>query len=166
MANITLASRKQTVIAIFLVIGFIYLVRLFYIQVIDKSYTLSANNNVLRYVTQYPARGLIYDRNGKLLVYNEAVYDLMVTPMQVKNIDTAEFCRLLEITREGFIERMEKAVKYSKYKPSLFEKQISKETYGYIEEKMYRFTGFFVQPRTLRFYPKPIGRICSDMWVR
>ena len=157
MANITLASRKQTVIAIFLVIGFIYLVRLFYIQVIDKSYTLSANNNVLRYVTQYPARGLIYDRNGKLLVYNEAVYDLMVTPMQVKDIDTAEFCRLLEITREGFIERMEKAVKYSKYKPSLFEKQISKETYGYIEEKMYRFTGFFVQPRTLRFYPKPIG---------
>ncbi|MBK6965670.1 MAG: penicillin-binding protein 2 [Bacteroidales bacterium] len=157
MANRTLASRKQTVIAIFLVIGFIYLVRLFYIQVIDKSYTLSANNNVLRYVTQYPARGLIYDRNGKLLVYNEAVYDLMVLPRQVKEIDTAEFCRLLEITREGFIERMEKAMNYSKYKPSLFEKQISKETYGYLEEKMYRFPGFFVQPRTIRFYPKPIG---------
>jgi len=157
MANRTLASRKQTVIAIFLVIGVIYLIRLFYIQVIDKSYALSANNNVLRYVTQYPARGLIYDRNGKLLVYNEAVYDLMVTPMQVKEIDTAEFCRLLEITYEGFLERMEKAVKYSRYKPSLFEKQISKETYGYIEEKMYRFPGFFVQPRTLRYYPKPIG---------
>jgi penicillin-binding protein 2 len=157
MANRTLASRKQTVIAIFLVIGFIYLVRLFYIQVIDKSYTLSANNNVLRYVTQYPARGLIYDRNGKLLVYNEAVYDLMVLPKQVKEIDTAEFCRLLEITREGFTERMEKAMKYSRYKPSLFEKQISKETYGYLEEKMYRFPGFFVQPRTIRFYPKPMG---------
>lgn len=157
MANQTLASRKQTVIAIFLVVGFIYLVRLFYIQVIDKSYTLSANNNVLRYVTQYPARGLIYDRKGKLLVYNEAVYDLMVLPTQVKKIDTAEFCRLLEITREGFIDRMDKAKKYSRYKPSLFEKQISKETYGYLEEKMYRFPGFFVQPRTLRFYPKPIG---------
>ncbi|MCB9016093.1 MAG: penicillin-binding protein 2 [Lentimicrobiaceae bacterium] len=157
MANKSLASRKQTVIAIFLVFGFIYLVRLFYIQVIDKSYTLSANNNVLRYVTQYPARGLIYDRNGKLLVYNEAVYDLMVLPVQVKQIDTAEFCRLLEITKEGFIDRMEKAKKYSRYKPSLFEKQISKETYGYLEEKMYRFPGFFVQPRTLRYYPKPIG---------
>jgi penicillin-binding protein 2 len=157
MANRTLASRKQTVIAIFLVIGFIYLVRLFYIQVIDKSYALSANNNVLRYVTQYPARGLIYDRNGKLLVYNEAVYDLMVLPRQVKEIDTAEFCRLLEITLEGFKERMEKAKSYSKYKPSLFEKQISKETYGYLEEKMYRFPGFFVQPRTIRFYPKPMG---------
>ena len=157
MADRALASRKQTVIALFLVIGFIYLVRLFYIQVIDKSYTLSANNNVLRYVTQYPARGLIYDRNGKLLVYNEAVYDLMVLPRQVKDIDTAEFCRLLEITHEGFDERMEKAVKYSKFKPSLFEKQISKETYGYLEEKMYRFPGFFVQPRTIRFYPEPIG---------
>jgi penicillin-binding protein 2 len=157
MANRTLASRKQTVIAIFLVIGFIYLVRLFYIQVIDKSYALSANNNVLRYVTQYPARGLIYDRNGTLLVYNEAVYDLMVLPRQVKEIDTAEFCRLLEITIEGFNERMEKAKSYSKFKPSLFEKQISKETYGYLEEKMYRFPGFFVQPRTIRFYPKPMG---------
>jgi penicillin-binding protein 2 len=157
MANRTLASRKQTVIAIFLVIGFIYLVRLFYIQVIDKSYALSANNNVLRYVTQYPARGLIYDRNGTLLVYNEAVYDLMVLPRQVKEIDTAEFCRLLEITIEGFNERMEKAKSYSKFKPSLFEKQISKEAYGYLEEKMYRFPGFFVQPRTIRFYPKPMG---------
>lgn len=157
MANRTLASRRQTVIAIFLVIGFIYLVRLFYIQVVDKSYTLSANNNVLRYVTQYPARGLIYDRYGTLLVYNEAVYDLMVLPKQVNDIDTTEFCRLLEISPEGFAERMEKAVNYSRYKPSLFEKQISKETYGYLEEKMYRFPGFFVQPRTIRYYPKPIG---------
>lgn len=157
MANKTLASRKQTVIAIFQVIGFIFLVRLFYIQVIDDSYTLSANNNVLRYVTQYPARGLIYDRNGKLLVYNEAVYDLMVLPTQVKKIDTTEFCQLLDITREGFIDRMKKAKNYSRYKPSLFEKQISKETYGYLEEKMYRFPGFFVQPRTLRYYPKPIA---------
>ena len=73
MANKSLASRKQTVIAIFLATGIIFLGRLFYLQIIDDSYELSANNNVLRYVTQYPARGLIYDRNGKLLVYNEAV---------------------------------------------------------------------------------------------
>ncbi len=157
MARTTNVSRQQTVIAIFLIIGIIYITRLFYIQVIDKSYALSANNNVLRYVTVYPARGLIYDRNGKLLVYNEAVYDLMVLPAQVKDIDTAEFCRLLDIPIEGFRERLDKAKKYSRYKPSLFEKQISKETYGYLEEKMYRFKGFFVQPRTLRKYPKPIG---------
>lgn len=157
MAQKSNVSREQTVIAIFLVIGFIFITRLFYIQVIDKSYALSANNNVLRYVTQYPARGLIYDRNGKLLVYNEAVYDLMVLPAQVNEIDTAEFCALLDITIEGFRERLAKAKKHSRYKPSLFEKQISKETYGYLEEKLYRFKGFFVQPRTLRKYPKPIG---------
>lgn len=157
MANNTLASRKQSVIAIFVAVGFIFLLRLFYLQVIDDSYELSANNNVLRYVTQYPARGLIYDRKGKLMVYNEAVYDLMVMPSQVKNIDTLEFCRLLDITREGFRQRLKKAKDYSRYKPSLFEKQLSKETYGYLEEKMYRFPGFFVQPRTLRKYPTPIG---------
>lgn len=157
MANKSLASRKQTVIAIFLATGIIFLGRLFYLQIIDDSYELSANNNVLRYVTQYPARGLIYDRNGKLLVYNEAVYDLMVLPRQVKDIDTLEFCRLLEITPEGFVQRMKKARDYSRFKPSLFEKQISKETYGYLEEKMYRFPGFFVQPRTLRKYPEPMG---------
>ncbi len=157
MAQKSNVSRAQTVIAIFIVIGAIYIIRLFYIQVIDDSYTLSANNNVLRYVTQYPARGLVYDRNGKLLVYNEAVYDLMVLPAQVKEIDTAEFCHLLQISVEGFRERLNKAKKYSRYKPSLFEKQISKETYGYLEEKMYRYKGFFVQPRTLRKYPKAIG---------
>ena len=157
MANNTLTSRKQSVIAIFVAVGFIYLLRLFYLQVIDDSYELSANNNVLRYVTQYPARGLIYDRNGKLLVYNEAVYDLMVLPKQVKDIDTLEFCSLLDISPEGFRQRLKKARDYSQYKPSLFEKQLSKETYGYLEEKMYRFPGFFVQPRTLRKYPTPIG---------
>lgn len=157
MASRIYADRKLVIITTFLVIGFIYLVRLFYIQVIDRSYTLSANNNVLRYITQYPSRGLIYDRNGKLLLYNEAVYDLMVIPRQVKDVDTGEICRLLDITKDGFIERMKKAKEYSPMLASAFEKQISKETYGYIEEKLYRFSGFFVQPRTLRKYPMSVG---------
>lgn len=157
MASRIYADRKIVIITTFLVIGFIYLVRLFYIQVIDRSYTVSANNNVLRYVTQFPARGLIYDRNGKLLLYNEAVYDLMVIPRQVKDVDTAEICRLLDIPVDGFLERMKKAKDYSPILASPFEKQISKETYGYIEEKLYRFRGFFVQPRTLRKYPMSIG---------
>ena len=157
MASHIYADRKRVIITTFLVIGFIYMVRLFYIQVIDRSYTLSANNNVLRYVTQFPARGLIYDRNGKLLVYNEAVYDLMVIPRQVKDLDTAEICRLLDITVEGFNERMKRAREYSPMLASAFEKQISKQTYGYVEEKLYRFRGFFVQPRTLRKYPMSIG---------
>jgi penicillin-binding protein 2 len=112
---------------------------------------------VLRYVTQFPARGLIYDRNAKLLVYNEAVYDLMVIPRELKDVDTAEICRLLDITVDGFKERMKKARDYSPMLASAFEKQISKETYGYFEEKLYRFRGFFVQPRTLRKYPMSIG---------
>jgi len=157
MASRIYADRKIVIITTFVAIGFIYLVRLFYIQIIDRSYTLSANNNVLRYVTQFPARGLIYDRNGKLLVYNEAVYDLMVIPRQVFDVDTAEICRLLDISVEGFNERMKKARDYSPMLASAFEKQISKETYGYIEEKLYRFRGFFVQPRTLRKYPMSIG---------
>jgi len=157
MASRIYADRKIVIVTTFIAMGLIYLVRLFYIQVIDRSYTLSANNNVLRYVTQFPARGLLYDRNGKLIVYNEAVYDLMVVPKQVKDLDTTELCRLLEIDKAGFIERMRKAREYSPFLASAFEKQISKETYGYIEEKLYRFQGFFVQPRTLRKYPQSIG---------
>ena len=157
MASRIYADRKIVIIITFVAVGFIYLLRLFYIQIIDRSYTLSANNNVLRYVTQFPARGLLYDRFGKLLVYNEAVYDLMVVPKQVKNIDTAEMCRLLEIDKAGFVERLRKAREYSPFLSSPFEKQISKEAYGYIEEKLYRFQGFFVQPRTLRKYPMSIG---------
>ncbi len=146
------ADRKIVIITIFLFVGVVYFVRLFYLQVIDKSYKYSAKNNVLRYVPQFPPRGLIYDRNGKLIVYNEVVYDLMVIPKQVKDVDTNELCRLLDITVEGFTERMKRA-NLTRDLASLFEKQLSKETYGYIEEKLYRFNGFFVIPRTLRKYP-------------
>lgn len=157
MASRIYADRKIVIITTFLVVGAVYLLRLFYIQIIDRSYSLSANNNVLRYVTQYPARGLIYDRNGKLLCYNEAVYDLMVIPRQVKDLDTIEMCNLLEIDLQGFRDRMKKARDYSPILASVFEKQISKETYGFIEEKLYRFTGFYVQPRTIRKYPQAVG---------
>lgn len=151
------SNRRYVIIGFFLFVGLIFIVRLFYIQVIVDRYILSSNNNVLRYVTQYPARGLIYDRFGKLLVYNEAAYDLMVTPHQVKNTDTFELCRLLEIDKQEFIDRIRKARIYSPYRPSSFEAQVSRETYGYLEEKMFRFPGFFVQPRTLRKYTYPIA---------
>ena len=157
MTNRIYADRKFVIIITFIVVGFIYLLRIFYIQVIDRSYRLSANNNVLRYVTQYPARGLIYDRFGKLLVYNEAVYDLMVIPKQIRVLDTAELCRLLDIDKVGFLLRIQKANAFSPFLASAFERQISKETFGYLEEKLYRFHGFYVQLRTLRKYPMPIG---------
>jgi len=150
-------NRKYIIMAMIAISVFIILVRLFYIQVIDDSYRLSADNNVLRYVTQYPARGLIYDRRGKLLVTNQAAYDLMVVPAQVQEMDTVGFCELTGITIESFRQRMKKAVSYSKRAPSLFLEQISAETYATLQEKMFSFTGFYVQPRTLRKYTRPIA---------
>jgi penicillin-binding protein 2 len=131
--------------------------RLFYVQVINDTYKLSANNNVLRYMTEFPARGLVYDRDGVLLVYNEAAYDLMVTPRQVKKIDTLDFCETIGITKQQFIKKMKQVKAYSPYKESIFEKQLSKETYAALQEKLYKFKGFFVQARTLRKYPQEIA---------
>ncbi|MBE0648369.1 MAG: penicillin-binding protein 2 [Bacteroidales bacterium] len=148
-------NRKFIILGLFLFTGIIFIIRLFYIQVMAENYILSANNNVLRYITQYPARGLIYDRNGKLLVYNEAAYDMMVIPREVKAMDTSEFCRLLGITVNHFRERLTQARRYSSYKPSVFESQINRENFGALQEKMFMFHGFFVQPRTLRSYSYP-----------
>ncbi len=151
------SKRKGIILATMIITGFIYLVRLFQIQVLDPSYKLSADSNVLRYVTDYPARGLIYDRNGELLVYNEAHYDLMVVPGQVRDIDTTEFCRLLGIEKELFESRLQQARDYSRFRPSVFESQISKNTFAVFQEKLFRFPGFFVQPRTLRNYTYPMA---------
>ncbi|CAN5505022.1 penicillin-binding protein 2 [soil metagenome] len=144
---------RLVILAIFTSVLFIFMIRLFYIQVVEDSYTVSANNNVLRYMVDYPARGMIYDRNGKILAFNQAVYDLMVIPRQVKDLDTNEFCGLLDIQKEDFIVKMEKARTFSKIKASIFEKQLSAETYATFQEKLYKFQGFYVQPRTLRKYP-------------
>ncbi len=155
--NRNLVNRQYVIIGIFALVGVIYLIKLFSLQVLDKEWIDSADNNVLRYVTQYPARGKVFDRNGKLLVYNEAVYDLMVVPGEAKNIDTMEFCRLLNISRETFEERFTKAKDYSRIKASVFLAQISKEDYAHIAEILYRFPGFYFQMRTLRHYPNAIA---------
>ncbi len=156
MRNI-LSSRRFVVIGVFVTIGVVFAIRLLYIQIIDGTYSELANRNALRYVTQYPSRGLVYDRNGKLLVYNEVVYDLMVIPRQVKNIDTNAFCSLLNITKEDFIKKMEKAKKYSVYTPSFFEKQILKDDFATLQEKLYTFQGFYAQKRTIRSYPDSVA---------
>ncbi|HIA12187.1 MAG TPA: penicillin-binding protein 2 [Flavobacteriales bacterium] len=148
-----LSSRKEIVILIFITVGIIFLIRLFYIQVIDDSYKLSAENNVLRYVTEYPSRGLIYDRKGKVMVYNQPAYDLMVIPKHVEPLDTIDLCNLIDITKEEFIEKLLKAKKYSYYKPSIFQEQLNSETYAALQEKMYKFDGFLVYNRSLRKYP-------------
>lgn len=146
-------NRKIILKGIVVLISIAFIIRLFYVQLIDEKYVLSANNNVLRYVTQYPARGLVYDRKGDLLIYNEAAYDLMVIPRLVRLVDTLEFCELVGISKEEYILKMVRARKYSSHKASVFEPQIPKESYGYIEEKLYKYPGFYVQSRTLRSYP-------------
>ncbi|MBR1769163.1 MAG: penicillin-binding protein 2 [Bacteroidales bacterium] len=156
MKNI-LSSRRFVIIGIFVAVGLVFAIRLLYIQIIDDTYRELANRNALRYVTQYPSRGLVYDRYGKLLVYNEIVYDLMVIPRQVKNIDTNEFCSLLKITKEDFVKKMDKAKKYSMYAPSFFEKQISKEDFATLQERLYIFQGFYAQKRTIRSYPDSVA---------
>lgn len=150
-------NRKYVIVALIVLASFGLLARLFVIQVVKETYRLSADNNVLRYVTQYPARGLIYDRNGKLIVFNRAAYDLMVIPAQTAKIDTGDFCSLLGITGDVFRERMSAAINYSRRAPSVFLKEISDETYAGFQEKMFLFPGFYVQPRTLRKYSKPVA---------
>lgn len=151
-------NRKYIVMSLIILACAGLLGKLFYLQVIEDSYRLSADNNVLRYVTQYPARGLIFDRNGKLMVSNMAAYDLMVIPSQVpRDMDTTSFCRLLGIDNMVFNDRMRAAINYSWRAPSVFLKQISDETYAVFQEKMFQYPGFYVQPRTLRKYTLPVG---------
>jgi penicillin-binding protein 2 len=151
-----LADRKYIIVGVFLLVGILYIARLFYIQIIDDSYKMDARNQAFRYVTEFPVRSYIYDRHKKLLVYNEAAYDLMVVPRNVKNLDTLDFCNLLGITKEMFIKKMKKAVQApnSPRKQSVFEKQLSPQDYASIQERLYRYPGFFVQSRTLRKYPQ------------
>ena len=151
------SNRSGIVKIIFLVVGIIFVGRLSMLQIFDKEYKEKAKNQSLRNITQYPARGLMYDRNGELLVYNEAVYDLMVIPRMVKNLDTNYFCQSVGITREDFEERMRKATVYSPYSASIFMKQISKEEFGRWENILYKFKGFYISKRTLRLYGKPIA---------
>ena len=149
-----LSNRKFIVGLIFLLIGIIFIVRLFNVQVLNDKYKLDSDNNVLREITEYPARGLIYDRYGELLVYNEAAYDLMVIPKQVKAVDTNGFCKLLEIENAEFVEKFNQAKNYSRYKPSTFLKEISSLSYAKIQEQLFKYPGFYVQTRTLRKYPR------------
>jgi len=151
------STRKYLITSIIVIASVALIIRLFVIQVVKDTYRLSADNNVLRYVTQYPARGLIYDRRGELVVTNQAAYDLMVIPSQTSKMDTSLFCQDLGITREIFIERMKAARNYSGRAPSIFLKQISAESYARFQEKIFMFPGFYVQPRTLRQYSRPVA---------
>jgi penicillin-binding protein 2 len=151
--NNKFAERKYVIQGIFIALGILFLFRLFYLQIIDEDLKIAAMNNTTRPITEYAKRGVIYDRNGIPLVFNQVAYDLNVDIKEIKEIDTLELCEILKISEEEFIERMKKV---SFADPS-FLKQINPETYAALEEKAYKFPGFYFQKRTIRKYPKPIA---------
>src|SRR4030043_1789223 len=148
------SNRKYSIGIIILVVAFILLVRLFYLQVIDASYKLSAENNSKRIDFEYPARGLIYDRNNRLMVYNQPSYDLMIAPYELKPFDSLELCNILKINPERLREGIKNS--YQKRRDP-FVKQLSPETYAVLQEKLFKYPGFYVKARTLRKYEHEIA---------
>jgi len=151
------SDRKFVIILIFLTVGVLFLLRLFYLQVVDDQWKIKGANASERTITEYPSRGLIFDRTGKIVVANTAVYDLMVIPKDVKNIDTLSFCMMLGIDTTEYRIRINAARTYSRYKPTVFEKQIPASDYVRIAENIHRYPGFYGQPRTLRYYPGSVA---------
>ena len=146
--------RKSFLYFLILSVGAIFVGRLFFLQVIDTTHRQNPlNNSAVTIKYAYPDRGFIYDRMGKLLVANEGSYDIMIIPRDVEPLDTLEFCNLLKINKEDFLKRFERTNNYSPRIPSIFLGQLSKEDYAYLQEKMYRYKGFFIQKRFLRKYP-------------
>lgn len=146
------SHRKSVIYGIMICICIIYISRLFYMQVLDSSFQEEAIRNSQRVETQYPARGLIYDRNHKLLVENQPAYDLMIVPRQVKDFDTTELITILNIDKELLIKSMQRCRRYSPFKASILISQITADKYAVLQEKLYKYPGFFMQTRTLRKY--------------
>ncbi|SEP99279.1 penicillin-binding protein 2 [Flavobacterium urocaniciphilum] len=149
--------RKTLLPTIIIVSSIILLVRLFYLQIIDDTLKIKSENNAIKIKYDFPERGYIYDRNGKLLVANQPSYDIMVVPSEVKNIDTLEFCRILQITKDEFLKKIEKAKVYSPRLPSLFLAQLNKEEFAAFQEKIRKYNGFYIQKRSLREYQTKHG---------
>lgn len=149
----TFSKRKFIIAGIFLAIAAIFVIRLFTIQITNKTYKQFATRNVLRKIITFPARGLIYDRDMALMVYNKAAYDLLVVPREVKAFDTLALCTIIQMEKADFVAALQKAKQFSRFKPSIIAGQIAPEIYAPLQEKLYKYPGFFVQSRTLREYP-------------
>jgi penicillin-binding protein 2 len=155
-----LSDKKNLILGALIFIALVLVVRLFYIQVIDDSYKITASNNVLRHEEQYPARGLIFDRNGKLIVGNKTIYDLMVIPREMQAFDTLEFCQIFNISQvhcQTLLNDVNRRRRRIGYQATVFLKQVPAELYGVFQEKSFKFPGFYVQARTLRNYPRNIA---------
>ena len=148
-------QRKYVFFGIFGILIFIYLIRLFYIQVVDDQYLLLAEGNAIRKITHHPARGEIFDRNGKLIVGNSPIYDLRVVPEQIDpEMDTLDLCLMLGVERAYFDEKLTKlwSNAYMRRKSSVFLGQLEPKEVAAIQERLFQFPGFYLESRTIRHY--------------
>ena len=159
-----LEYRHYVIGGVAVLIVVIYILRLFQLQITSDDYKKSADSNAFLKKIEYPSRGIITDRNGKLLVYNQPAYDIMVVMNEAQgHLDTLDFCHALNISREEFDRRMatmqdrSKNPGYSRFTQQLFMSQLSESDFSVFQEKMFRFPGFYVQRRTIRQYQQPIA---------
>lgn len=153
-------NRKYILGGIAVAVVIIYLIRLFSLQLMSDDYKKNADSNAFRKEIQYPSRGLILDRKGRLLVYNESSYNIMVVMNDQCGIDTLDFCQTVGITKDFYIKRMDEIkskISYSRYTPQLFMSQIPAEEFSVFREKLFRFKGFSVEKRSVRHYTTGLG---------
>ena len=153
-------EKKNILIFGVLAVGLILIMQLFNLQILKKEYKITAENNAYKYVTRYPVRGLILDRNNNILVGNKNTYDIMVTPIEVKEFDTLDFCSIFGLDTLEVRERFKEYRKYRRrigYQSLTFLKQVSSIQYSIFIEKAYKFKGFSAVSRTSRNYPFAAG---------
>ena len=159
-----LGNRSYVIAGVAILIVVVYIIRLFTLQITSDDYKKSADSNAFLKKIEYPSRGVINDRNGNLLVFNQPAYDIMVVMNEAKDhLDTLEFCAALNISKEDFDNRMaiitdrSKNPGYSRFTQQIFMSQLSDRDFSVFQEKMFRFPGFYVQRRTIRQYQYPFA---------
>ncbi len=150
-------QRQYLILGIIVLSGIIMLIQLFYLQIINEEYKVSALSNSQRHIIQYPPRGIIYDRDSNILASNKVAYDIMVIPGQIKPFDTCQFASHLNISVNEFKQRLMKASHYSYFKASVFFKLLSAREYASLQEYIHLYRGFYVQPRLVRDYPQKLA---------
>jgi penicillin-binding protein 2 len=159
--NYILGNRRYIISGAVILVVIIFIIRLFYLQVLENEYKVWADSNAFLKKTLYPSRGMIYDRNDKLLVYNQPAYDVMLIMREIQPFDTLDFCNTVGITKAQFDKRIADIKNrrlnpgYSSYVPQVFMNQLSVKDYGVLQEKLYKFPGFYIQNRTIREYEYP-----------
>jgi penicillin-binding protein 2 len=148
-------QRPAVILLVIFLLSGILLVKLFAIQVLDDSFLKRAESNAIQRIVDHPYRGLVYDRSGKLMVFNNPIFDLMVVPREFHLKDTAKFCELFRINKEQLIEGYNAAKSYSKVKPSPLIKQLSNTDFARIQDFLVDYPGLFILTRSVRSYPTP-----------